>query len=78
MDAKEVERGVDTGDVYHDAGDEVPVGVGVAVGAEGSFVFYASGDEIVGELVEFAAGDVFEFMDIDRAVDVVIFGAEEG
>lgn len=77
-DAEEIEGGVDVGDVDHDTGDEVPMAVGVAVGAEGSFVFDAAGDEVVGELVEFAAGDVFEFVDVDWAVEAVFVRAEEG
>ena len=64
MEAEEVERGVDVGDVDHDARDEVPVAVGVPVGAEGSFIFDATGDEIVGKFVELAAGDVFEFVNV--------------
>jgi hypothetical protein len=78
MDTEEVEGGVDVGDVDHDAGDEIPVAVGVAVGAEGSFVFNAAGDEVIGEFVELATGDVFKFVDVDGAVEVVFVGAEEG
>lgn len=51
--------------------------VGVAVGAEGSFVLYATGDEIVGEFVQLSASDVFKFVDVYGAVEVFIFGAEE-
>ncbi len=77
-DTEEIQRGIDVGDVDHDTGDEVPMAVGIAVGAEGSFVFDAASDEVVGEFVEFAAGDVFEFVDVDWTVDVVFAGAEEG